>query len=54
MSMGNLLSMNPVVTFVSATRSDFRIAHPTVVPTNYDPEEPTGADSDGGREDGQI
>lgn len=51
MRMGNLLSTNPVVSPVSATRSAFRMAHPTVVPTNYDPEEPTQAGSNGIRGD---
>lgn len=54
MRMGNLLTTNPVVCHVSATRSAFRMAHPTVVPTNYDPDDPASQDSEAVGEDADI
>jgi hypothetical protein len=54
MRMGNLLTPNLVWSHVSATRSTFRMAHPTVVPTNYDPAESASQDSESIDEDAAI
>jgi hypothetical protein len=47
MRMGNLFPLHPLPLRVSATRPTFGIAHPTVVPTNFDREGHLEDDHDG-------